>query len=32
LLDLRLPHIDSGLSAIVLVPLNISYGVLLHAG
>jgi hypothetical protein len=25
-----LPHIDGGLGAIVLVPLHISYGVLLH--
>jgi len=30
LLDLRLPHIDGGLGAIVLVPLHISYGVLLN--
>jgi len=30
LLDLRLPHIDGSLGAIVLVPLHICYGMLLH--
>lgn len=32
LLNLRLPHIDGGLGSIVLIPLHISYGMLLSGG
>jgi hypothetical protein len=31
LLDLRLPHIDGSLGAVVLVPLHVRYGVLLSS-